>query len=73
MNGYTEEKVNNRLRELLVPNFASFTIEFKQTQADIAELKKKPLLTAFDPALVVSDEKEDIVDLMGRTFKDKGK
>lgn len=68
-----EECVNNRLRKLLVPDFARFIAKFKQTPRSIIEVKKQPLLSEFDPALVVSDKEEDIVDLMGRPFKDKGK
>lgn len=68
-----EERVNNRLRELSIPEFSKFMGEVKQAQNNIAKLKKKPLLSAFHLALVVSEEEEGLVNFMGRLLKEKGK
>lgn len=68
-----EERVNNRLRELSILDFAIFMADFKQAHTDFDKLKKQPQPSVFDPALVVRDEKEGLIDLMGRPVKDKGK
>lgn len=68
-----EERVNNWLQKLSIPDFAKFVVEFKQAQADIADLKEQPLSTVFDLALVISDKEEGLINLMGRKLKEKGK
>lgn len=35
-----EEWMNNRLKELSIPNIARFTTKLKQAHADIVELKR---------------------------------
>ncbi|KAM3324880.1 hypothetical protein P3S67_000004 [Capsicum chacoense] len=48
--------------------------EFKQAQTNIVELKsKQPQKPIFYLALVINDEAEGIVDLLGKPLKDKGK
>lgn len=54
-------------------DLAQFMAELRQAQADIAELKIQPHQLAFDPSLIISDEDEDILDLIGMPLKDKGK
>lgn len=68
-----KQRVNNRLRDLFILDFVKFVVEFKQAQADISKLKKKPPLGSFDLALVVCDKKVGLVDLIDRLLKDKGK
>lgn len=68
-----KERVNNRLRKLSIPNFAKFVAKFKQEHTDIAEFKRQPPPSAFDPPLVVSDKAKDLIDFMGKPLKDKGK
>lgn len=49
------ERVNNKLRDLSILDFARFITEFMQGQTDIVELRKQLPLSAFDPVLMVTD------------------
>lgn len=53
-----EERVNNQLKEISIPDFAKFMAEFKLAQTNFAELKRQTPSTVFDSSLVISDEKE---------------
>lgn len=71
---HMEERINKRLDETSFPDLAKFMVEFKQAQAVIAELKsKQSQQPIFYPVLVMSDDDEGIVDLMGKPLKDKDK
>lgn len=68
-----EEQVNNRLWELSILDLARFFIELKQAQANIAKIKRKPILIMFDSASMEIDKEKDIMDLMVLLLKYKGK
>lgn len=68
-----EECVNNKKEDLSIPDIARFTVILKQAQTDIVELKGQLVLVMFDSAFVEIDGEEDLVDLMGKLQKSKGK
>ncbi|PHT27130.1 hypothetical protein CQW23_33269 [Capsicum baccatum] len=71
---HKEKRIYRRLDAMSIPDPVKFMEEFKQAQTNIAELKsKQPQKPIFYLALVINDEDEGIVDLLGETLKDKGK
>ncbi|KAM3269739.1 hypothetical protein P3S67_029645 [Capsicum chacoense] len=71
---HMEKRIYKRLDAMSILDLAKFMAEFKQAQTNIVELKSKQAQKPiFYLALVINDEDEGIVDLLGKPLKEKGK
>lgn len=65
--------MNNRLKEMKIPNLDKFTFELKEAQAEIAALQGKSNIMFSNPKVVEQEKDDPIVYMMVILLNDKGK
>lgn len=68
-----EERVNKRLAEKSILDFANVIKEVRKMWTDIDGLIQIPQQPSVDPVQIPSDNNEGLVDLFGNPIKDQGK